>query len=223
MKRIITILLALVPSLFCCHAQIKAPIQFDTIVIKSMQYNLMDINEENWTFDKIIRTPSCFIISDTEYKIHETSNMGRLKEFSLNDPDGKHIDLKYEEDGDKVIINFSGYKLVCTNPHYSSVTSPKPRRVKGITASYILDGRKVAGSILVPFYSGHLAGTIVVKISVDRYGQVTKAVPGAKGTTFKDDELWESVIDCAKQTHFNMDGDAPLLQTGTISYVFNGQ
>lgn len=218
MKKILLAIIALL-SFTVGYSQIKAPMQYDTLVVKSMQYNLMDIHEENWTFDRIIRTPSYFLISGAEFEIYETSNMGRRKEFSLKDQDGKRIDLDYEEDGENVIIMFSGYKLICSNPHPSS-TSPKARREKSVTAKCTLEGRALSSSLFVPYDHGTYEGTIVVKISVDRYGQVIKATAGAEGTTFKDDEMWKEVVRCAKETHFNMDGDAPMAQSGTITYIF---
>lgn len=206
-------------SFTVCFSQIKAPVQYDTLVVRSMQYNLMDIHEENWTFDRIIRTPSYFLISGTEFEIYETIDMGRRKEFRLQDQDGKRFELDYEEDGENVIIEYSGYKLICSNPH-PSLTSPKPHREKSVTAKYTLEGRTVSSGLFVPYERGTYEGTIVVKISVDRYGQVIKATAGAEGTTFKDDEMWKEVVRCAKETHFNMDGDAPEAQSGTIAYIF---
>lgn len=118
-----------------------------------------------------------------------------------------------------MIIKFSGYKLICSNPHPSS-TSQKTRREKAVTAKYTLEGRTVSSGLFVPYDYGTYEGTIVVKISVDRYGQVIKATAGAEGTTFKDDEMWKEVVRCAKETHFNVDGDAPMSQSGTIAYIF---
>lgn len=64
-------------------------------------------------------------------------------------------------------------------------------------------------------------GTVVVKIWVDQYGKVQKAVPGADGTTVTDQVLWAAAKKAAMETGFNMKSDAPALQEGTITYIFN--
>lgn len=81
-------------------------------------------------------------------------------------------------------------------------------------------GRKVVGSLLKPTYATQASGIVVVKIWVDNYGTVQKAVPGAEGTTANDNALWQAARKAAMGTHFNMDGDAPAMQEGTITYIF---
>lgn len=87
-----------------------------------------------------------------------------------------------------------------------------------------LPGRTVGkGGLVKPKYSTQESGVVVVSIWVDQYGQVTKAVAGADGTTVTDKTLWQAARNAALETHFNMDGDAPVLQEGTIIYIFNLQ
>lgn len=86
-----------------------------------------------------------------------------------------------------------------------------------------LKGRKTVGVIAKPEYSVQEAGTVVVTIWVDQYGTVTKAIPGdpgTPGTTVNNSALWNAARKAALKTHFNMDGDAPALQKGTITYIF---
>ena len=83
-----------------------------------------------------------------------------------------------------------------------------------------LKGRNTVGVIAKPEYNVQDAGTVVVKIWVDQYGTVTKAQPGAQGTTVNNSVLWNAARKAALQTHFNMDGNAPALQQGTITYIF---
>ena len=61
---------------------------------------------------------------------------------------------------------------------------------------------------------------MVVKVWVDNYGNVKKAVPGADGTTVTDDKLWAAARNAAMKTHFNESIDAPAMQEGTITYIF---
>lgn len=83
-----------------------------------------------------------------------------------------------------------------------------------------LKGRNTVGVIAKPEYNVQDAGTVVVTIWVDQYGTVTKAQPGAQGTTVNNSVLWNAARKAALQTHFNMDGNAPALQQGTITYIF---
>ena len=83
-----------------------------------------------------------------------------------------------------------------------------------------LQGRNVVGSLPRPAYSVQQSGTVVVTIWVDQYGNVTKAQPGAEGTTVTDKTLWNAARTAALGAHFNQKADAPALQQGTITYIF---
>lgn len=84
-----------------------------------------------------------------------------------------------------------------------------------------LKGRNTVGQIPRPAYNVQESGTVVVSIWVDNYGNVTKAIPGADGTTVTDKTLWSAARNAAMDTHFNQSADAPALQEGTITYIFN--
>lgn len=84
-----------------------------------------------------------------------------------------------------------------------------------------LKGRKVVGSLPLPAYGVQASGKVVVEIYVDNYGTVQKAVAGVEGTTVTDKTLWQAARKAALGAHFNMSGDAPALQKGTITYIFN--
>lgn len=83
-----------------------------------------------------------------------------------------------------------------------------------------LAGRSVNGTLPRPSYAVQAAGTVVVDIWVDNYGNVQKAVAGAEGTTVTDKTLWQAARKAALGAHFNMSADAPALQKGTITYIF---
>nr|AIF26530.1 hypothetical protein [uncultured bacterium fosmid pJB42G5] len=83
-----------------------------------------------------------------------------------------------------------------------------------------LKGRQVLGQIPSPSYGVQRDGVVVVSIWVNNYGEVTKAIAGADGTTVTDNELWAAARSAALKTHFNMAPDAPVLQEGTITYNF---
>ena len=84
-----------------------------------------------------------------------------------------------------------------------------------------LAGRSINGTLPRPSYNLQASGKVVVQIWVDNYGQVQKAVAGVEGTTVTDQTLWQAARKAALGAHFNMSADAPALQEGTITYIFN--
>ena len=84
-----------------------------------------------------------------------------------------------------------------------------------------LAGRSINGTLPRPSYNVQASGKVVVQIWVDNYGQVQKAVAGVEGTTVSDQTLWQAARKAALGAHFNMSADAPALQEGTITYIFN--
>lgn len=83
-----------------------------------------------------------------------------------------------------------------------------------------LEGRSVDGAIPKPTYNVQEEGTVIVKIWVDNYGKVTKAIAGMDGSTVTNKTLWAAARKSAMETHFTMKADAPALQEGTITYIF---
>ena len=77
------------------------------------------------------------------------------------------------------------------------------------------------GSLPKPAYEVREAGFVVVRIKVDQYGNVTEAVPGVEGTTITDEGLWKACRSSASMAHFNTSADAPVVQTGTITFKFD--
>jgi TonB family protein len=86
-----------------------------------------------------------------------------------------------------------------------------------------LAGRDVMGSLPLPDYGVQKAGRVVVRIMVDRDGNVTDAIPGIEGTTVQDRLLWSAAKKAALQAHFSANSKAPLSQEGTITYIFKLQ
>ncbi|MDP3453452.1 MAG: hypothetical protein Q8R90_10910 [Bacteroidales bacterium] len=83
-----------------------------------------------------------------------------------------------------------------------------------------LAGRSVMGSLPEPEYKVNKAGRVVVKISVDQFGNVISATSGITGTTVQDKTLWEAARAAALKAKFNLSSSAPAVQEGTITYVF---
>lgn len=64
-------------------------------------------------------------------------------------------------------------------------------------------------------------GTVVVSIEVDRNGKVTKATPGARGTTNSASCLYDAAKKAALRTKWNADSNARVKEIGTIIYKFS--
>lgn len=98
-----------------------------------------------------------------------------------------------------------------------SGTGPGDGSGNGI--SYSLGGR---GSLMLhkPNYDSKEQGKVVVTIKVDKNGNVTSAVAGAKGTNVSDQTLWQLAKDAALKSKFVADPKAPDTQVGTITYNF---
>lgn len=83
-----------------------------------------------------------------------------------------------------------------------------------------LKGRTHNGTLPKPTYPVQASGTVVVKIWVNQYGTVEKAVAGVEGTTVTDRDLWQAARNAAMKASFNMSAEAPPMQEGTITYIF---
>ena len=90
---------------------------------------------------------------------------------------------------------------------------------KGTGPSFSLEGRS-ASSLPKPRYPGDDEGTVVVKITVDKNGNVTAAEPGARGTTIMNQQFWSEAKQAALKAKFNADNNAQAFQQGTITYRF---
>jgi len=85
--------------------------------------------------------------------------------------------------------------------------------------SFSLDGR-TAQLLPKPDFIGNEDGKVVVSVTVDKSGRVTKAVPGVKGSNTANPSLLAAAKKAALEARFNVDGNASSFQTGTITYRF---
>ncbi len=90
---------------------------------------------------------------------------------------------------------------------------------QGTGVSFDLSGRS-ARSLPKPAYPGDDEGVVIVKVTVDKNGNVTAAEPGARGTTIMNQKFWNEARQAALKAKFNVDNNAPAFQQGTISYRF---
>lgn len=84
---------------------------------------------------------------------------------------------------------------------------------------YSLTDRK-ANYLHTPDYTALATGRVVVQITVNRQGQVIRAIAGARGTTTTDRSLHQLAEEAARNSRFDLKTDAPEEQTGTMTYNF---
>jgi len=89
----------------------------------------------------------------------------------------------------------------------------------GNGTSFSLAGRSRI-SLPKPNFPGNESGTVVVEVTVNKFGKVTEAMPGVKGTNTPNTELYEAAKKAAMSASFNSDPKAPAFQKGTITYHF---
>ena len=85
---------------------------------------------------------------------------------------------------------------------------------------YFLENRYHV-SLPIPIYLSESAGVITVNIKVNRRGKVTEATPVNDGST--KEILLSYAKTAALRTQFNTSNEAPILQSGTITYHFIAQ
>ena len=85
---------------------------------------------------------------------------------------------------------------------------------------YVMEGRK-----MIKFPKIGLGtkdkGVVVVEVTIDKYGNVLRAEPGAPGTKTTDDKyLFVKAKSACQQAKFDSDATAPLSTTGKIFVTF---
>ena len=82
-----------------------------------------------------------------------------------------------------------------------------------------LQGRGLAGELPMPAYpGGNRGGKVVIRVAVNKDGNVTSATYEPKGSTTSDSALVEAAIAAAKRAKFTE--SAAFVQGGTITYIF---
>ncbi len=89
----------------------------------------------------------------------------------------------------------------------------------GDGVSFNLSGR-TSRSIPKPSTNFRESGIVVVTIYVDRNGNVTRATPGARGSTTSNKQLFDLAATAARKAKFSANENAAAEQKGTITYIF---
>ncbi len=78
-------------------------------------------------------------------------------------------------------------------------------------------------NLVTPTDDGQKTGRIAVRITINKQGIVTNAVPGVKGTTLSDRDLWQKCRDAVMGARLNQSSTAPDEQVGVVVFNFKVQ
>jgi len=120
---------------------------------------------------------------------------------------GKEMSYKTSE-----ISNIS-FGLTDKGPSSVSSTST----TKGV--SFVMAGRKLIREPKIDNLTME-KGIVVVEITIDKYGNVVKAVPGIEGTTTTSNYLLTKAKQAAESVKFDTSPVMPQSQTGAITITF---
>lgn len=95
--------------------------------------------------------------------------------------------------------------------------SPVNSGTKGV--SYTMNGRKMTKQPVISNLTQE-KGVVVVEITINKYGNVVKAQPGAEGTTTTSQYLLTKAKQAAESVAFDTSPTTPLEQKGTITITF---
>lgn len=119
MKRFVLLAMCILTGMVC-NAQLRPPVQTDTLIITGVKYNYAEIRKENWPCSVIYKSTTMFSIGDSKFKILDVEQKGLFGQiyFTLTDlpyTDNSKYTLIYDENEyDGVIrIWFSDYEFTC--------------------------------------------------------------------------------------------------------------
>lgn len=98
-------------------------------------------------------------------------------------------------------------------PNSSTITESNPKVIVGLIQRSFINQPTVSNV-------EHLEGRVVVKLTVNRNGDVTSAHAGEKGTTIIDSIILKKCEEAVKQVKITSSNDAPVSQNGLVLFVF---
>lgn len=102
-------------------------------------------------------------------------------------------------------------------PSGSKSTDASGSTTKGV--SYVMAGRKMTKEPKIDNLTME-KGIVVVEITINKYGNVIKAVPGIEGSTTTSNYLFTKAKQAAQSVMFDTGPTMPLEQKGTITITF---
>jgi hypothetical protein len=101
--------------------------------------------------------------------------------------------------------------------------APKPSGQSTVSGtkgvSFVMNGRKMTRQPVINNLTTE-KGIVVVEITINKYGNVIKAEPGAEGTTTASQYLLTKAKQAAESVTFDSAPTSPLEQKGTITITF---
>ena len=224
MKKILLISVVVFGVGLTAYAQLGKPTTNvkDTFYISSVFYNGTALNKADWPDTIIVEDALNVYIAKYVYvkgKLKYTWVDGNIYESTCN---GKTIPMTIKQQekypiGDYEFMVKKEKPNTSTNVNHNAIISEG--RLSG-GAGFSLAGRS-AKAIPSPNTNTQKQGKVVVKIWVDRAGNVTQTSAPEKGSTVTDDALVRQAKAAALKAKFNAKEDAPEVQTGTVTYVFS--
>ena len=119
MKRFVLLAVCVLTGMVC-NAQLRPPVQTDTLIITGVKYNYAEIRKENWPCSVIYKSTTMFSIGDSKFKILDAEE-GLFNDsiyFTLTDlpyTNNNEYTLIYNENEDDGVIRirFSDYEFTC--------------------------------------------------------------------------------------------------------------
>jgi hypothetical protein len=182
----------------------------------------------NWQKEK---SSWCFIDNDLFPSIIYLESNSFDITFKLPLPNQEEVtvafnDLEIKNTHLKDFIFYYSKEMEKVNNIYSpdGVPSARVNYSTGVgldgDGSYQIGGRRALNKKII-VQKCNQEGIVVVDIVVDRNGNVTKAIPGVRGTTNNSKCLLDPARQAAIETKFNSDPKAPESQMGRIIYRFS--
>ncbi len=191
----------------------------DTFYISKVFYNGTELNRADWPDTTIIEDALNVYVAKYVYiKGKLKSNYGdKLIYDALCNGKTCTLTIKNYYGREYTIDDYRFVVGQKEEPQVNYNALFKGKRESG--GSFALSGRTIV-SLPTPRYNGNVQGKVVVKIWVDRNGNVTKTEAPQKGSTASNPTLVNAAIEAARKAKFNAVPNAPEEQTGTLTYVF---
>ena len=222
MKKYI-IFVILLANIISSYAQLGEPTitERDTFNVVAIKYNKMELSPKDWPSKYIIEDPIFLDIAEFKYKKTSAENgmiLNAEKIIYNVVCNGKSETMfKIIYDTPQILKHGTQYQIAYHIGDYIFYTAPTNNI--SIGTGFSLAGR-TAKALPSPSITTQKEGKIVVKIWVNREGNVIQSSAPEKGSTITDQSLVNQAKSAAIKAKFSTNPDAPESQTGTITYVF---
>lgn len=117
------------------------------------------------------------------------------------------------------LLAFFSIAIPATKAQDNKVQEELTIKVGNYEVRYSMKGRTITNKPRVDIMSEE-HGTVVVDVTIDKYGHVISAIPGGKGTTTESKYLMTKAKQCAETALYDTKPTYPLKTQGTFSITF---